>query len=127
MNRFHSNSNKTSRIRQKREKKPATVAPVASPTPDASPIPTNEYNKVYQEQKSTDLNVYKPRQVPQPLEYAHGDKCKALRDGKTVRQLAPKALHSGREKSKKSKNGKNGKNGKLATIGDFTYADEDNE
>ena len=102
MNRFHSNSNKTSRIRQKREKKPATVAPVASPTPDASPIPTNEYNKVYQEQKSTDLNVYKPRQVPQPLEYAHGDKCKALRDGKTVR-------HSGQKKAEKGKKRKNDK------------------
>jgi hypothetical protein len=55
-----------------------------------------------QKPNSSELNVYTTQKVSQSIEYAFGDKCNALRNGKTVR-------HSGQKKAEKGKKRKNDK------------------
>jgi hypothetical protein len=59
--------------------------------------------------QSPQLNEYMPREGSQPLKYAHGNRCSALRNGKTIRHPAQK--------------GKSGGKGKFATIGNHDTDD----
>lgn len=89
-----------------RQKRIGVVSSSTAPSPTvpntAIPSPTLECEKMTQKLKSSKLNVYMTGQVPQSIEYAFGDKCKALRNGKTVR-------HSGQKKAEKGKKRKNDK------------------